>query len=80
MVLTMNVQDAKANLSRLIADAEDGNDVLIARKGVPVVRLVPVVSAPSRCFDLFPAVLSDEAVTESIAPLDDEQLALWGIE
>ena len=39
---TVNVGQAKSDLSRLIALAEAGEDVEIARDGVPVVRLVPV--------------------------------------
>lgn len=39
---TVNVGEAKTNLSRLIARALAGEDVEIARDGVPVVRLVPV--------------------------------------
>lgn len=73
----MNVQDAKANLSRLLVCAERGDDVVIARKGVPVVRLVPVAGAARR-FDLFPTVLSDDAVAASLAPLDEADLRLWG--
>lgn len=39
---TVNVGQAKSELSRLIALAEAGEDVEIARDGVPVVRLVPI--------------------------------------
>lgn len=42
---TVNVGQAKSELSRLIAMAEAGEDVEIARDGVPVVRLVPIGSA-----------------------------------
>ena len=38
----VNVGEAKARLSRLIAWAEAGEDVIIARNGVPVARIVPV--------------------------------------
>lgn len=37
---TVNVGQAKTELSRLIAMVEAGEDVEIARDGVPVVRLV----------------------------------------
>lgn len=37
-----NIHDAKSNLSRLIEQAERGEEVVIARAGVPVARLVPV--------------------------------------
>ena len=38
----INIGDAKARLSHLIARAEAGEDVVIARDGVPAARLVPV--------------------------------------
>jgi len=38
----INVGDAKARLSHLIARAEAGEDVVIARDGVPAARLVSV--------------------------------------
>lgn len=41
-VTTINVGQAKSDLSRLIALAEAGEEVEIARDGVPVVRLVPI--------------------------------------
>lgn len=37
----VNIGQAKSELSRLIALAEVGDDVEIARDGVPVARLVP---------------------------------------
>ena len=40
--MQMNVHAAKSHLSRLIAAAEAGEDVIIARKGRPAVRLVPI--------------------------------------
>ncbi len=38
----MNVYDAKTQLSELLKQAEAGEDVVIARAGKPVVRLVLV--------------------------------------
>lgn len=42
MTLTVNVYDAKAQLSSLLARAEAGEDVVIARNGRPIVRLVAI--------------------------------------
>ena len=42
MQITVNVHEAKAQLSALIARAEAGEEVVIARANKPVVRLVPV--------------------------------------
>jgi prevent-host-death family protein len=38
----VNVHRAKTELSRLLEAVEQGEDVVIARAGVPVARLVPV--------------------------------------
>ena len=40
-MVQVNVHEAKSQLSRLLAQVEAGEEVVIARNGVPVVRLVP---------------------------------------
>jgi prevent-host-death family protein len=72
----LNVQDAKPRLSALIAEAEAGGEVWIARNGVPVVRLVPK-PAPEIQFGAFRAALTDAQAAESAAPLDDAEAELW---
>ena len=42
MSLTVNIGEAKARLSHLIARAEAGEDVILARDGVPAARIVPL--------------------------------------
>ncbi len=37
----VNVQEAKTNLSRLLTRVEGGEEVVIARDGRPIARLVP---------------------------------------
>lgn len=44
----MNVYEAKTQLSRLIDRALAGEDVVIARAGKPLVRLVPVATGATR--------------------------------
>ena len=39
---TVNLHAAKTHLSRLVDEAVEGKDVVIARAGKPLVRLVPV--------------------------------------
>jgi prevent-host-death family protein len=41
----VNVHEAKTHLSALLARAEEGEDIVIARDGKPVVRLRPVEGA-----------------------------------
>lgn len=45
---TVNVHDAKSNLSKLLVRVEDGETIVIARAGKPVARLVPFVEEPPR--------------------------------
>jgi prevent-host-death family protein len=42
MEKTVNIHTAKTNLSSLIAEVEAGQEVVIARAGKPVARLVPI--------------------------------------
>jgi prevent-host-death family protein len=46
-VRTVNIHEAKTHLSRLLAAVEDGEEVIIARNGRPVARLVGVATATS---------------------------------
>ena len=45
MSIQVNVLEAKTQLSRLLDRAVAGEEVIIARAGQPVARLVPVVTA-----------------------------------
>ncbi len=42
MTEIVNMHQAKTSLSRLVERALDGEDVVIARNGEPLVRLVPI--------------------------------------
>ena len=42
---TVNIHEAKTHLSRLLQRAADGEDIVIAKAGEPMVRLVPYVPA-----------------------------------
>ena len=73
---TVPIHAAKTNLSRLIKDAVAGRDVVIARDKTPVVRLVPVASAPQR--RRFGAMAGRARVTRAFfAPLPDDEQAAW---
>jgi prevent-host-death family protein len=41
----VNTHEAKSRLSELIREAERGVDVIVARNGDPVARIVPIASA-----------------------------------
>lgn len=45
---TVNIHDAKTHFSRLVDRAAAGEEIVIARSGKPVARLVPLEGAPRR--------------------------------
>lgn len=45
---TVNIADAKATLSELVDAAVAGDDIVIARKGKPMVKLIPVAEMQPR--------------------------------
>ena len=72
--MLVNVHDAKSQLSKLIAAAEAGDQVVIARKGKPAVRLVPVKPGGFQFDSLAHLVKS---VPEFDEPINADELALW---
>ncbi len=70
------VHEAKTQLSRLIASALEGEEVVIARGSEPVVRLTPVNPRKrSRAFGAFKGQF--ELTDAFFEPLPDDELALW---
>lgn len=57
---TINMHDAKTQLSDLVARAEAGEEIFIARRNKPAVKLVPVEAADNRGISE-PKGLSEEA-------------------
>ena len=48
--MEVNIHEAKSNLSKLIERARSGDEVIIAKAGTPMVRLVPVDRPTKRVF------------------------------
>lgn len=46
--MQVNIHEAKTNLSKLIQRALAGEEVIIARDNVPVVKLTPVAGTPTK--------------------------------
>ena len=73
---TVTIHKAKTNLSRLIEDACAGEDVVIARGKVPVVRIVPVkLAARGRKFGAMKGRAKVDAKFFEQLPADE--LAAW---
>jgi len=73
---TVNVHEAKTQLSRLLARAHAGEEIVIAKAGTPYARLVPLAAPPSRTLGRYRD--RDGAVPGSFfEPLDEAELASW---
>jgi len=71
--VTLNVHEAKTHLSRLLDRALEGEEIVIARAGKPLVRLVPVEQAPRRR-RIGSAAGQFQVPDDFLAPLDEEIL------
>jgi len=72
----VTIHEAKTQLSRLIARALAGEDVVISRGNEPVVRLVPVAAAPVE--RKFGALRGRARVTDAFfEALPEAELAGW---
>jgi antitoxin (DNA-binding transcriptional repressor) of toxin-antitoxin stability system len=69
--------DAKTHLSRLIAEAVAGEEVVILRDKIPVVRLSPIAPPGRRQFGAFKGRIAlDDRFNE---PLPPEDLEGWSL-
>jgi len=80
---TVNVHQAKTQLSRLLKRVEAGEEVVVARAGKPVAKLVPLSKKKSREPGLwlrkYPHLIPElEKLGELIEqPLPADELAQW---
>jgi len=76
---TINMHQAKTELSDLVARAEAGEEIIIARHNKPAVKLVPVEEAPKK--PRVPGALAHlrGKIPDSLFfdPLPDEELKAW---
>ena len=71
----VNVHQAKTHLSRLLAQVEDGEEVVIARNGKPVARLAPIRKRGKPRFGSWKGRISID--DRFFDPLPEEELAAW---
>jgi prevent-host-death family protein len=76
-VAQFSVHDAKTNLSKLIAAALAGEEVVIARGNVPVVRLAPVAQRGRRRFGALKGRIAIDARFDE--PLPEDELGGWNL-
>ena len=81
MSIQVNVLEAKTQLSRLLDRAVAGEDVIIARAGHPVARLVPICTRALDAPRVLGALKGKGWIADDFdAPLDEEFLFTPGAE
>ena len=76
MTVFMNMQEAKTNLSKLVAAAQAGEEVIIGNRGTAVAKLVAYERPAKRELGFVGGEENwDDAFFD---PLPDEYLKLWG--
>lgn len=77
----VSTHEAKTHLSRLLAEVEAGEEIVICRGATPAARLVPVSRKLSRRRPMIGTVTSEavHATEDAFAPLSADELEQWGI-
>lgn len=75
---TVNIHEAKTHLSRLVEEAAEGEEIIIAKAGRPVARIVALPSDKPRKLGLLKGKFT--IPDDFDAPLPDDVLRDFGIE
>ncbi|MDR0990204.1 MAG: type II toxin-antitoxin system prevent-host-death family antitoxin [Propionibacteriaceae bacterium] len=73
MTVTVGIQEAKAKLSELVDRALNGDEVIVTRRGEPVVRLERADHSGQRQFGLMPLNLTSDL----LEPMTEAELRDW---
>jgi prevent-host-death family protein len=72
-MITVNIHEAKTNLSRLLEEVQAGHEVIIAKRGKRIARLCPIEREERRV----PGLLRGEVGEAFFEPLPDAELEAW---
>lgn len=70
---TVNTHEAKTHLSRLLGEVAVGKEVVIAKAGRPIARLVPFKGAPRRR----PGLAKGRVTGAFFEPLPEREIKRW---
>ena len=74
---TYTIHTAKTNLSKLVARAQAGEEVVLARGKEPVAKIVPMTPKPKPKYGRLKG--KGSVGPEFFEPLPEEELKLWGV-
>lgn len=69
----INVHEAKTHLSKLLARAHAGEEIIIAKSGQPYAKLVPISKVTHRS----PGLAKGDVTDDFFTPLPEEELQKW---
>ena len=76
-MIKVNMHEAKTNFSKLVERALRGEEVVIARSGTPLVKLVPVAGKSLRPIGLDRQQVDEDFLAESLRPLEEDEAAAF---
>jgi prevent-host-death family protein len=74
----VNVHQAKTQLSKLLAEVEQGREIVVARDGKPVARLVPFTAPAKKTLRTGDWRGRIQMAPDFDAPLSEKELDDWG--
>jgi len=78
--MTVNIHQAKTNLSRLLHQVEQGEEVVVCRGKQPVAKIIPTsASLPVRPKVGQPTSPRFAVPDAAFAPLSEDELKDWGL-
>lgn len=73
--MELNIYEAKSKLSQLVERAMAGEEVIIAKAGKPMVKLIPIEPAPKRALGSAKGAIGFTKGWN--APMTEKELAAW---
>jgi prevent-host-death family protein len=74
----ISIRTAKSGFSKIVAQAEAGDEIILTRRGKPVAKLIPLATTVSRPKRV-PGRLKGQITIgpEFFEPMSEEELELW---
>ena len=74
MTITVNVHEAKTHFSKLLEQAHQGQEVIVAKAGKPYARLMPLAGTGA---ERKPGRLAGSVDDAFFEPLPEDELRAW---
>ena len=75
----INIHEAKTHFAKILQRALAGEEIIVAKHGKPLVRLVPVsaLNAEPRLFGRHPQLLGVAALAAAMAEVGEDEIGDW---